>query len=179
MNTDELWPDLYDAESQVLKIQTKLHQSATDDPNRRFSDLYNLVYDPAFWVVAWARVRGNRGARSAGVDGVKPRSIVFGAETLLAGLRAELKARTFRALPVRERMIPMSWRGRPLTSNRVMVQLITNTTTKEGLTVNAEVDEGYYPTGVKISDKELAAVPLTRDEFHRDWNCTVHPAPLK
>ena len=82
MNTDELWPDLYEAESRVLEIQTKLHQWATDDPDRRFVDLYNLVYDPAFLVVAWARVKGNRGARSAGVDGVKPRSIVFGAETL-------------------------------------------------------------------------------------------------
>ena len=106
MNTDELWPDLDEAETRVLKIQTKLHQWATDDPNRRFADLYNLVYDPAFLVVAWARVKGNRGARSAGVDGVKPRSIVFGAETLLTELRAELKARTFRPLPVRERMIP-------------------------------------------------------------------------
>ena len=59
-------------------MQTKLHQWALDDPNRRFMDLFNLVYDPAFLVVAWERVRGNRGARTAGVDGVKPRSIVFG-----------------------------------------------------------------------------------------------------
>ncbi len=58
MNTDELWPDLYEAESRVLKIQTKLHQWATDDPDRRFVDLYNLVYDPAFLVVAWAGSRG-------------------------------------------------------------------------------------------------------------------------
>jgi RNA-directed DNA polymerase len=87
-------------------MQTKLHQWATDDPKRRFDDLYNLVYDPAFLVVAWERVRGNRGARSAGVDGVAPRSIVFGAADLLAGLRGDLKARTFIPLPVRERMIP-------------------------------------------------------------------------
>ncbi len=75
--------------------------------------------------------------------------------------------------------ITMNWSGRPLTSYRVMVQLIANTTTKKGLKVNAELDEGYYPTGVKISDKELAAVPLTRNEFHGDWNYTVHPKPLK
>ena len=62
----------------VLKVQTKLHQWAADDPDRRFDDLYNLVSDPAFLVVAWNRVRGNRGARSAGVDGVKPNSVVFG-----------------------------------------------------------------------------------------------------
>jgi RNA-directed DNA polymerase len=106
VNTDTPWPGIYEAESRVLKIQTKLHQWANDDPDRRFDDLYNLVCDPAFLVVAWDRVRRNRGARSAGVDGVQPRSIVFGAETLLAGLRDELRARTFQPLPVRERMIP-------------------------------------------------------------------------
>lgn len=106
MNTDEPWPDSYAAWVRVLKIQTKLHQWAIDDSNRRFDDLYNLVSDPAFLVIAWERVRGNRGARSAGVDGVKPRSIVFGAEALLSGLRAELKDRSFRPLPVREHMIP-------------------------------------------------------------------------
>ncbi len=74
--------------------------------------------------------------------------------------------------------ITMNWRGRPLTSYRVMVQLIANTTTTKGLKVNAELDEGYYPTGIKISDKELAAVPLTRNEFHGDWNYIVHPKPL-
>ena len=106
MNTDEPWPDSDAARWRVLKIQTKLHQWAIDGPDRRFDDLYNLVCDPAFLVIAWERVRGNRGARSAGVDGVKPRSIVFGAGTLLSELRAELKARTFQPLPVRERMIP-------------------------------------------------------------------------
>jgi RNA-directed DNA polymerase len=107
VNTDASWPDLVEAESRVLKIQTKLHQWATDDPNRRFDDLYNLVCDPAFLVVAWDRVRGNRGARSAGVDGVKPRAISAGDE-LLAKLRAELKARAFQPMPVRERLRPKS-----------------------------------------------------------------------
>ena len=105
MNTDAPLPTLDEAEARVLGIQTKLHRWATDDPDRRFDDLYNLVADPAFLVVAWARVRGNRGARSAGVDGVKPNSILFGT-ALLEGLRAELKARTFSPMPVRERLIP-------------------------------------------------------------------------
>jgi len=105
VNIDEPWPDLDEAEARVLKVQTKLHRWAADDPNRRFDDLYNLVYDPAFLVVAWNRVKGNRGARSAGVDGVKPNSIVFG-DVLLARLRAELKARAFEPMPVRERLIP-------------------------------------------------------------------------
>jgi RNA-directed DNA polymerase len=86
-------------------MQAKLHQWATDSPDRRFCDLYNLVTDPAFLVVAWHRVRGNRGARSAGVDGVKPNSILFG-DRFLTELRDDLKARRFQPLPVRERMIP-------------------------------------------------------------------------
>jgi RNA-directed DNA polymerase len=79
VNTDVLWPEREWAESQVLRIQTKLHQWAIDDPDRRFDDLFNLVCDPAVLVVAWARVRGNRGKRSAGVDGLRP-DAVFSAE---------------------------------------------------------------------------------------------------
>ena len=75
--------------------------------------------------------------------------------------------------------ITMNWRGRPLTSYRVIVQLIANTTTKKGLKVQAELDQRHYPTGVKVTDKELSAVPLTRHEFQGVWNYTVHPQPLK
>ena len=106
MNTDASDLDLIEAEDRVLQIQTKLHQWATDDPDRRFDDLFNLVCDPAFLMVAWDRVRGNRGARSAGVDGVAPRSIVFGRDTLLPMLRDDLKARRFAPMPVREKLIP-------------------------------------------------------------------------
>jgi RNA-directed DNA polymerase len=87
-------------------MQTKLHQWATADPGRRFDDLFNLVYDPAFLVVAWSRVRANKGSRTAGVDGVKPFSIVFGAGAFLSGLRDNLKARRFIPSRVREKMIP-------------------------------------------------------------------------
>jgi RNA-directed DNA polymerase len=72
VNTDEPaqeWPLLGQAERRVLEIQTKLHRWANDDPHRRFNDLYNLVADPAFLVVAWDRVRHNKGAKTAGVDG--------------------------------------------------------------------------------------------------------------
>ena len=72
MNIGAPWPDLDEAEHRVLVMQTKLHQWAATDPGRRFDDLANLVYDPAFLVVAWSRVRGNKGAQTAGVDGVAP-----------------------------------------------------------------------------------------------------------
>jgi RNA-directed DNA polymerase len=108
VNTDELADAVFMAERRVLKMQAKLHCWATDDPDRRFDDLFNLVADPAFLLVAWARVRGNKGARSAGVDGYTAYSIEAGrgVEVFLDELRAELKQRSFCPLPVRERMIP-------------------------------------------------------------------------
>jgi RNA-directed DNA polymerase len=69
VNTDELEHALLMARQRVLKIQTKLHRWARDDPHRRFDDLFNLVADPAFLLVAWDRVSGNKGATTAGVDG--------------------------------------------------------------------------------------------------------------
>ena len=108
MNTDELDAALFEAERRVLSIQAKLHCRARDDPHRRFDDLYNLVADPAFLLVAWDRVRGNKGARTAGVDGQTARSIEAGqgAGDFLGMLRSQVKDRSFRPLPVRERMIP-------------------------------------------------------------------------
>ncbi len=108
MNTDELEAVLYWAERRVLEIQAKLHRWAIGDRERRFDDLFNLVTDPAFLQVAWDRVRGNRGARTAGVDGHTAMSIALGTgvEEFLDALRGSLKQRGFRPLPVRERMIP-------------------------------------------------------------------------
>ncbi len=73
--------------------------------------------------------------------------------------------------------VTSNWRGRPLTSHEVVVNLIGATTNKKGLKVQAHRDTGYYPTGVKITKTELAAVPLTRHDFHGDWNYTVHSDP--
>ncbi len=108
VNTDELVDALCMAERRVLEIQTKLHRWARNDPRRRFDDLFNLVADPAFLLVAWARVRGNKGARTAGVDGQTAYYVqaVRGVEGFLDELRSQLKDRSFRPLPVRERMIP-------------------------------------------------------------------------
>jgi RNA-directed DNA polymerase len=108
VNTSDPPLGSFRAGRRVLEIQTKLHRWANDDPDHRFDDLFNLVTDPSFLLMAWERVAGNKGARSAGVDGqtvalVRDR---IGVEDFLAELREQLKSRSFCPLPVRERMIP-------------------------------------------------------------------------
>ena len=105
MNIGAPWPDLIEAERRVLAMQTKLHRWAASEPGRAFDDLHNLVYDPAFLVVAWNRVRSNKGARSAGVDGIVP-SQIADPGVWLAELQSDLKGRQFVPDRVRERMIP-------------------------------------------------------------------------
>jgi len=72
--------------------------------------------------------------------------------------------------------ITMNWRGRPLVSYRTIIELISATTTTSGLTIRAEEDLNYYETGTKVSDAELAAIPLIRHDFHGDWNYTIAPS---
>ena len=69
--------------------------------------------------------------------------------------------------------ITMNWRGRPLTSLRTIIELISATATTTGLTIQADYDSNWYPTGVKITNKELAAVPLEPHDFHGEWNYTI------
>ena len=91
----------------VLGWQTKLHRWAAQDEQQRFGDLFNLVCDPATLLVAWERVKRNRGSRTAGVDGQTRRVVEqMGVEGVLAKLRQELKDGTYRPLPARERLIP-------------------------------------------------------------------------
>jgi hypothetical protein len=71
--------------------------------------------------------------------------------------------------------ITMNWRGRPLTSHEVIVQTIAATTTRTGLRVRAELDTSAYDTGIKVSDRQMDALPLTRHDWHGDWNCTLRP----
>jgi transposase len=74
--------------------------------------------------------------------------------------------------------ISQNWRGKPLVSHQVIVNLIAATTTKTGLRVRAEIDPGKYPKGVKISDKQVATIRLERDQFHGEWNYTILPHPV-
>jgi hypothetical protein len=71
--------------------------------------------------------------------------------------------------------ISQNWRAKPLVSYRVIVELISATTTKTGLTVRRELDTGKYPSGIVVSDAEMAALNIKRAEFHGEWNYTISP----
>ncbi len=95
------------AEERVLGWQTKLHRWAAQAEQARFGDLFNLVCDPATLLVAWERVKRNRGSKTAGVDGQTRKQVEqAGVDVVLAKLREELKEGSYRPLPARERLIP-------------------------------------------------------------------------
>jgi hypothetical protein len=71
--------------------------------------------------------------------------------------------------------ISMNWRGRPLISHEVIVNLIANTTTEQGLTIKATLDTGRYPIGIKVTDQEFEKVKLKQSKFHGEWNYTIMP----
>lgn len=92
----------------IAEMQARLHRWATAGAGRRFDYLFNFVYDPATLIVAFDRVAGNSGARTPGVGGLTVAGVEeqIGVPGFLDDLRAQLKAGTFRPLPVRERKIP-------------------------------------------------------------------------
>ncbi len=71
--------------------------------------------------------------------------------------------------------ITMNWRGRPLTSFEVVVELIANTTTQTGLRIGTALDETIYETGIRVSNQEMKNINITRHLFHGDWNYTIKP----
>jgi hypothetical protein len=78
--------------------------------------------------------------------------------------------------------ITQNWRGKPLVSHQVIIQLIAATTTRTGLTVQCRLDPNSYPKGVVVSDAEMAAINLDTADFHGEWNYTIAPsnsAPVK
>jgi Rhodopirellula transposase DDE domain len=73
--------------------------------------------------------------------------------------------------------ITENWRGRPLVSRAVVVNLIGSTRTRTGLRVRAELDTNTYPKGIKVTDQEMGSVQLRKDKFHGEWNYTISPRP--
>ncbi|MBK8459506.1 MAG: hypothetical protein IPL43_04345 [Micropruina sp.] len=110
----------------VLRMQAKLHRWAVTDPGRRFDDVFNLVYDPAFLLVAWDRVRSNTGGRTAGIDGLRPKQMSPGqVSEMLAGITGGLKEGDYQPVPVRAVQIPKAngkvrQLGIPVVADRVV-----------------------------------------------------------
>ena len=71
--------------------------------------------------------------------------------------------------------ITENWRGRPLVSHEVVVNLIGHTTTRSGLTIRAELDRNHYPTGQPVTEQQMESLSLKRDGFHGEWNYMVLP----
>src|SRR5215467_929681 len=108
------WPDPSSARFTVRRMQTKLHRWAGADSSRRFDDLFNLVYDPAFLVHAWQRVATNAGARTSGIDKVTVALIEarIGVEAFLGWIRDSLKSGEFQPVEVRRVMISKGTSGK-------------------------------------------------------------------
>jgi transposase len=123
-------------------------------------------------------------ADAGGSNGYRTRAWKAGLAALAAGTGLEITCCHFppgtsKWNKVEHRLfshITMNWRGRPLTSHDVVINSIAATTTRTGLTVQARLDAGTYPTGVKVSNAQMAALPVSRHPFHGDWNYTLHPA---
>ncbi|MER7009762.1 hypothetical protein ABT297_42915 [Dactylosporangium sp. NPDC000555] len=102
------WPSVDSAYVTVRKMQIKLHRWAGEDHSRRFDDLFNLVYDPAFLMHAWERVESNSGAKTAGVDRLTVAGIKtwIGVEAFLGRIRDVLKSGAYEPADVRRVKIP-------------------------------------------------------------------------
>jgi hypothetical protein len=73
--------------------------------------------------------------------------------------------------------ITENWRGRPLTSQLAIVSLISNTRTNQGLAIRAELDQGLYETGIKVTDEDMKTLAITRCDFRGEWNYSLAPHP--
>jgi RNA-directed DNA polymerase len=174
VNTGAPFPELLVAQGRVLHYQRKLHEWASNDAERRFHDLWNLVCDPATLVVAWSRVSRNRGSRTAGIDHDTRRHIeARGVERFLTELREELRSGTFRPLPVRERLIPkrdgrMRRLGIPTLKDRVVqmaLKLVTEPIFESGFYVSSYA----YRPGRRAQDAIEEIVHFTRPTSNYEW----------
>jgi len=136
----------------------------------------SVRYPDADWLLICADSGGSNGNR---VRAWKIELARFAAETGLAITVCHLPPGTSKWNKIEHRLfsqITMNWRGRPLRTHQVIVDLIRNTTTQSGLTVHCELDTGQYPTGLRYTKKDVDALPISVHDFHSDWNYTINPA---
>jgi hypothetical protein len=149
---------------------------AVESIRRWWHDAGNASYPAARRLLITADAGGSNGYRTRAW---KAELAAFAAEAGLEVTVCHFPPGTSKWNKIEHRLfsaIAMNWRGRPLTSHEVIVSSIAATTTRSGLTVTAELDTSTYPTGIKISDAQLAALPLNRHSWHGDWNYTLHPS---
>jgi Rhodopirellula transposase DDE domain len=142
---------------------------------RWWQQVGRAAYPKADWLLISADAGGSNGYR---VRLWKTELARFAAETGLVVTVCHFPPGTSKWNRIEHRLfshISMNWRGRPLASHEVVVELIGATRTSAGLHVRAELDRGSYPLGVKVSDQELAAVPISRHDWHGEWNYTILP----
>jgi hypothetical protein len=133
------------------------------------------LYPDADRLLVCADSGGSNGARTRLWKG---ELAALAAETGLAITVCHLPPGTSKWNKIEHRLfshISMNWRGPPLQTHEAIVQLIAATTNRTSLTVQDELDEQTYPKGVKVTDKQMIALPLLKHEFHPDWNYTLHP----
>ncbi|MFJ7968367.1 ISAzo13 family transposase [Streptomyces sp. NPDC096324] len=148
---------------------------AVESIRRWWSGAGRAAYPTAGQLLITADAGGSNGYRTRTW---KTKLARFAAESGLAITVCHLPPGTSKWNRIEHRLfshITMNRRGRPLTSHEVIIESIAATTTRTGLTVHAELDTNQYPTGVQVSDDEIAALPITRHRFHSDWNYTLHP----
>jgi hypothetical protein len=152
---------------------------AVESIRRWWERLGRARYPEAGRLVITADCGGSNGAR---VRLWKRELQRFANETGLAVTVAHLPPGTSKWNRIEHRLfayISQNWRGKPLVSHQVIIQLIGATTTDTGLTVTCDIDADSYPKGIKVSDAEMDAINIERHTFHGDWNYTIKPVPTQ
>jgi hypothetical protein len=152
---------------------------AVESIRRWWERLGRARYPEAGRLVITADCGGSNGAR---VRLWKRELQRFANETGLAVTVAHLPPGTSKWNRIEHRLfayISQNWRGKPLVSHQVIIQLIGATTTTTGLTVTCDIDADSYPKGIKVSDAEMDAINIERHTFHGDWNYTIRPVPTQ
>jgi RNA-directed DNA polymerase len=154
--------------SRVAGMQAKLHRWAAADPGRRFDDLFNFVHDPATLIVAFARVAGNQGANTPGVDGITAAWVgeVVGVPGFLDDLRAALKDGSFAPLPVRERKIPK--RGGPGKLRKLGIPTIADRVVQAALKLVLEpiFEAGFEPCSYGFRPRRRAQDAIAEIHYY-------------
>jgi len=151
---------------------------AAETIRRWWAKLGKTVYPDAHQLLICADAGGSNGYRGRLW---KRELAVLATQTGLAITVCHLPPGTSKWNKIEHRLfsqISVNWRGRPLESHEVIVNLIAGPTTRAGLTVHAELDDGIYPKGIKVSDKEMRQLEtnhITRHTFHEQWNYTINP----